>query len=100
MTSLAVVTNEKKIAPELRERLRNVLTDAGFGGAKWYEAPKGSAATPATEKALAEGADVVLAVGGDGTVRAVAHALAGTSASMAVLPAGTANLFASSLHLP
>ena len=100
MTQLAVVTNKKKLDPALRERVRAALADGGFGGARWYEAPKGSAATGATEQALADGADVILVVGGDGTVRAAAHAVAHTEARLAVFPAGTANLFASALALP
>jgi diacylglycerol kinase family enzyme len=44
--------------------------------------------------------DVVAAMGGDGTVNAVAAALAGTSTPMLVLPAGTLNHFARDLGLP
>jgi len=39
-------------------------------------------------------------VGGDGTVRACAHHLAGTGAPLAVVARGTANLFAKSLGIP
>lgn len=38
--------------------------------------------------------------GGDGTVRAVSEALSGTKSLLAVVPAGTANLFATGLKLP
>lgn len=50
--------------------------------------------------ALDAGADAVIAVGGDGTVRDVADVLAGTAVPMGVVPAGTANLFARNLDLP
>ena len=40
--------------------------------------------------AVERGADVVLACGGDGTVRSVAQALAGTGVAMGLVPAGTA----------
>ena len=43
-------------------------------------------------RALDEGADLVFAWGGDGTVRRCIGVLAGSTASLAVLPAGTANL--------
>ena len=45
-------------------------------------------------------ADVVMVGGGDGTVSAAAAVLQGTSKVLAVLPAGTMNLFARSLGIP
>ncbi|HEX9359500.1 MAG TPA: diacylglycerol kinase family protein [Streptosporangiaceae bacterium] len=50
--------------------------------------------------ALAAGARLVVAAGGDGTVRACAHALAGTGVPLAIVPRGTANLAARALGLP
>lgn len=50
--------------------------------------------------AVREGARLVVAGGGDGTLRAVASALAGTGVTMGVLPAGTLNHFARDLEIP
>jgi len=50
--------------------------------------------------AVAAGAQLVVAAGGDGTVRACAQALAGTQVPLAIVPLGTANLAARALGLP
>lgn len=56
---------------------------------------------PALVRAAVErGADLVVAAGGDGTVSLVAGALAGTGVPLAILPIGTANVFAQVLGLP
>jgi diacylglycerol kinase family enzyme len=54
----------------------------------------------AARRALDDGATVVIAGGGDGTVSSVAGVLAGTGAALAVLPMGTLNHFARDLHMP
>ena len=53
-----------------------------------------------TRRAVAAGASLVFAVGGDGTVRACAEALAGTRVPLAIVPLGTANLTARALGVP
>src|SRR5215469_7778450 len=50
--------------------------------------------------AVAGGARMVVAAGGDGTVRACAQALAGTQVPLAMVPLGTANLAARALGIP
>lgn len=52
------------------------------------------------DRALREGADIVVAAGGDGTVSAVASRLAGTATRLGVLPVGTLNHFAKDLGIP
>lgn len=55
----------------------------------------------AIESAASEsGVDVILAGGGDGTISAAAAKLAGSRTVLAILPAGTMNLFARSLGIP
>jgi diacylglycerol kinase family enzyme len=51
-------------------------------------------------RAAATHASIVVAAGGDGTVSAAAAALAGSGASLGVLPLGTLNHFARDLHIP
>ncbi len=50
-------------------------------------------------KAVEDGFDLVLSVGGDGTANEVANGLAGSRTRLAVIPAGTKNDFARSLGL-
>lgn len=61
----------------------------------------GGSVVEALQKAAAvSNVDVVLAGGGDGTVSAAAAALMNKGKALAILPAGTMNLFARSLGIP
>jgi YegS/Rv2252/BmrU family lipid kinase len=51
-------------------------------------------------RAAAEGFDLVIAAGGDGTAHEAANGLAGTACALGVAPAGTMNLLARVLGLP
>ncbi|NJN29349.1 MAG: methylglyoxal synthase [Synechococcales cyanobacterium RM1_1_8] len=51
------------------------------------------------QAAIAAGADLVIASGGDGTVSAVASALIGTEIPLGVIPRGTANAFCVALGI-
>jgi len=57
-------------------------------------------ATRFAQQALADGAEVVCAYGGDGTVMEVAQAVKGGEIPMAILPGGTANLMSVELGIP
>lgn len=80
------------------ERMRAALAAAGLA-ADVHEVP-GATLSDAARTAVAGGADAVVAAGGDGTVSAVAGALAGTATPLGVLPTGTFNHFARDLGLP
>lgn len=53
-----------------------------------------------TRAAVDDGADIVVACGGDGTVRACLDPLAGTQTALGIVPLGTGNLLASNLGIP
>ena len=57
-------------------------------------------ATELASKAVAEGFDVVAAVGGDGTVNEVARALVGTNVALGIVPCGSGNGLARHLRIP
>ncbi len=57
-------------------------------------------ATRLAVEALAEGADLIAVCGGDGTINEVIGGMADSSASLLVLPAGTANVLADEVGLP
>mgnify|MGYP004707943875 CR=1 FL=1 len=62
-----------------------------------HTVPKGGGVAATAARAVAQGADILVALGGDGTQSAVAGAVAGTDVVMGVLPGGTFNYFARDL---
>lgn len=97
---VAVVAHAEKTLGGGLPALRRALENAGVGDPFWCEVPKAKKAPEQVERALDWGAELLFAWGGDGTVRRCVGVLAGTGVSLAVLPAGTANLFATNLGIP
>jgi diacylglycerol kinase family enzyme len=83
----------------LRARMRQVLEDAGHTVA--VDVVGGDEVQAHLEKAASKrGVDVVLVGGGDGTISTGAALLMNRKKALAVLPAGTMNLFARGLGIP
>ena len=80
--------------------LRRVLEESGVVDPQWFEVSKSSQAPKRVKEAVGNGAELVFAWGGDGLVQRCVDVLAGTSVQLAILPAGTANLFATNLGIP
>lgn len=64
------------------------------------ETSKPLEATDLARSAVCNGAEVVIAAGGDGTVNEVANGLVNTRAALGVLPAGTTNSWALQIGIP
>ena len=73
---------------------------AGWAPTRWYETEEADAGVGATRQAMADGASLVMASGGDGTIRAAAEALRGSGIPLALVPQGTGNLLARNLGVP
>ncbi|MHA7134710.1 diacylglycerol/lipid kinase family protein [Oerskovia turbata] len=98
---IAFVANPSKPAVAALERtVRQVCAEADLPEPLWLETTIEDPGVGQTREALARGADVVVAVGGDGTVRAVAEGMVGTGKPMGLIPLGTGNLLARNLDLP
>ncbi|GAA1589019.1 diacylglycerol/lipid kinase family protein [Actinoplanes couchii] len=97
----AVVFNPVKVGDleVLRRTVIEGLATAGWPEPSWHETSEDDAGRGQALQAIAEGAELIFACGGDGTVMAVVTALAGTDVALAVLPAGTGNLLAANLGL-
>ncbi|MDH2427057.1 diacylglycerol kinase family protein [Sphaerisporangium sp. TRM90804] len=97
---IAVIAHQKKTFGGGLDQLRVLLAEHDVGKLLWHEVPKSKKAPKQVRKALKEGADLVFVWGGDGMVQRCSDAMAGSGVPMAVLPAGTANLFAANMGIP
>lgn len=88
----AGVNVQKRIRASVEKNLNHRLFTYGI----WHTEGPGHGAELA-RRALAEQYDVVVAVGGDGSINEVASALVGTSAVLGIVPAGSGNGLATHL---
>jgi diacylglycerol kinase family enzyme len=73
---------------------------AGDHDVELVETARRNHATRLAQGAAADGVDVVVVLGGDGTVNEAANGLAGSSTALGVLPGGSTNVFARGIGLP
>ncbi|HSZ44532.1 MAG TPA: diacylglycerol kinase family protein [Streptosporangiaceae bacterium] len=100
MSKVAVLAHARKSFGGGLPELREVLAREGVTDPLWYEVKKSRRAPKRARLAAAEGADLIFVWGGDGMVQRCLDAVAGTATAVAILPAGTANLLATNLHVP
>ena len=98
---MAVVYNPTKVAAsDLAELVATAATEHGWQAPLLLETTADDPGFGPAQQSVEDGHTLVLAAGGDGTVRAVAAALRGTGTALGILPLGTGNLLARNLRLP
>jgi diacylglycerol kinase (ATP) len=100
VTSVGVIAHGgKRLGGGLPE-LRRALSAYGIDDPPWREVPKSKHVPSQVEDLVDRGVDLLFVWGGDGTVQRAVDALVGRPVTLAILPAGTANLLAGNLGLP
>jgi YegS/Rv2252/BmrU family lipid kinase len=100
MKPIAVIAHAKKSFGGGLSELRELL-DAAGADVVWHEVDKSRQASKRVKRAVDDGAALILVWGGDGTVQRCIDALPPQEPPpIGILPAGTANLFASNLGIP
>jgi len=100
MRNVAVIAHAGKSLGGGLEELRAELARRGIEKPWWREVPKSRYAPKQVRRALARGAELIFVWGGDGMVQRCVDVAAGSQATIAIVPAGTANLLASNLGIP
>ncbi|HEY5902734.1 MAG TPA: diacylglycerol kinase family protein [Anaerolineales bacterium] len=85
--------------PKNLERAARILKEHGIDVDVVLAHPK-EEAVPIAKKAVKDGYDLVIAMGGDGTLEAVISGIVGSKTRLGILPVGTANNVARSLGIP
>jgi diacylglycerol kinase (ATP) len=94
----AVIFNPTKVdIVALRLAVDSAVSATGWAECLWCETTVEDVGQKVTKEALDTGADLLIAAGGDGTVRAVAEALQSSQTPLALVPSGTGNLLARTL---
>ena len=84
----------------LRLRLTTAAEQYDLGDLMWVTTTPDDLGADAARAAVASDSPLVIAVGGDGTVRAVAEGLAGSGVPLGIVALGTGNLLARNLGIP
>lgn len=100
MTSIAVLAHAAKTMDGGLPELRRALASYGFDDPIWVEVTKAKKIPKEARRLREQGVDLLFVWGGDGSVQRALDAVAGSGMRVAILPAGTANLFATNLGIP
>jgi YegS/Rv2252/BmrU family lipid kinase len=99
---VAVVLNPSKVGDVevFKSRTAAAAALAGWSEPLWFETTVEDIGHGQAARALRSGVDLIVAAGGDGTVRAVCEEAALTGIAVGILPHGTGNLLARNLGVP
>lgn len=95
-----IVNPSKPQAAERKRHIKRFCAAKGLTEVEFIETRLDKDGRACALEALRNGADVIVAVGGDGTVRTVASAVSGTGHALGIIPIGTGNLFARNMGIP
>ncbi len=98
--SAAVVINAGSRRGAANELAVDTMRQAGVPVSAVHPVHSGADLAGTLDRVLADGHDLVVVGGGDGTVSYAAGRVAGTNTVLGVLPLGTANDFARTLEIP
>jgi YegS/Rv2252/BmrU family lipid kinase len=98
----AVIVNPARVTDwtTFRRHVEYEVKTRGWQRPLWLETSEEDPGRAMARQAIEEGVDLVLGAGGDGTIRVVCSALAGTGIPFGLIPAGTGNLLAKNLGIP
>ena len=97
----AFIVNPSKPQAEARRlHIQRFCEAKGLNRIRFYDTQLDKDGRVCALEALEDGADVVIAVGGDGTVRTVARAVSGTGHALGIVPIGAGHLFARNMGVP
>jgi len=99
---VAVIFNPIKVGDidVFKDRVSAVAAREGWYEPKWWETSIEDPGKGQAQQALESGVDLIIAAGGDGTVRVVCDEVARTGVAVGILPHGTGNLLARNLAIP
>ncbi|MGE5226394.1 MAG: diacylglycerol/lipid kinase family protein [Planctomycetaceae bacterium] len=100
MTCVGVIAHSNKQLGDGLGALRDALSEQGIDDPLWREVPKSKYVPKQVRKLVDDGVDLLFVWGGDGTVQRCIDALGTAPVTLAILPAGTANLLATNLGIP
>ena len=92
----------KEQAQQYIDEITSIIAKAGFSVQTFETTPEEKSAQKEAERAALAGIDMIIAMGGDGTVHEVVNGIAGLKKRpiLGIIPMGTTNDYARALNLP